>query len=234
MNLPQKDAHQVLERMRGGTDIATIVNHVKAGDLLLQMAVLPETRFRYTLPYKSEMPEEYIEDSPYLDSLIYEASSLYSGDGSSQQFVHMHASPLSESSFSDYKEPYFKPFHAAEVVDTRLFDVDISQWTNVCDNNALMRDLLSEWLHCEYHFTAALQKDLFFEDMASQRDDFCSSLLVNVVLGYACVRRANKLPIHTSDMISDLLSKAPKARRVLESGYIDISIHCGSKTPLGA
>ena len=53
---------------------------------------------------------------------------------------------------------------------------------------ALMRDLLRVFLRCEYHFTAAIQKDLFLEDMAAQREDFCSSLLVNMVLAYSCVR----------------------------------------------
>jgi hypothetical protein len=83
-----------------------------------------------------------------------------------------------------------KPFHAAEVIDHRLFDVKLSLWTTVCNNDILMRDLLSVWLRCEYHFTAAFQKDLFLEDMGAQREDFCSSLLVNVMLGYSCVWRS--------------------------------------------
>jgi hypothetical protein len=50
-----------------------------------------------------------------------------------------------------------------------------------------MRDLLSVWLRCEYHFTAAFQKDLFLEDIGAQREDFCLLLLVNIMLEYSYV-----------------------------------------------
>ncbi len=86
-----------------------------------------------------------------------------------------------------YKTIYLNPFHAAKVVDARLSNVKISSWTSVCDDNTLMRNLFSEWVRCEYHFTAAFQKDLLLEDMATGREGFCSSLLVSIMLSYACV-----------------------------------------------
>ena len=168
MNLPDKDAQSVLQRIRAGIDIATIVKHVKAGNLLLQMAVLPETRFRYAFLYRSEMPEDYVANNPYLDSLIYEASSLYSAGGSPGQSRHTTASRIANLSSDEYQNLYLKPFHPAEVVDSRLSDVRISSWTSVCNDDVLMRDLISGWLRCEYHFTAAFQKGLFLEDMAAQ------------------------------------------------------------------
>lgn len=56
-----------------------------------------------------------------------------------------------------------------------------------------MRDL-GVFLRCEYQFTSAFQKDYFLEDMASHRAEFCSSLLVNVILAYSCVRRCPAWP----------------------------------------
>lgn len=187
-SLPERDAQDVLQRMRSGDDIATILRHVKAGDVLLQMAVVPEIRLRYDFPYGSEMPQEYVLDNPYLDSLIYEASSLYPAGG--LPGISRPASADSDTTWQPqgFRSLYLAPLHAAAVVEPRLSEVRLSYWTSVCDNDALMRDLLGTWLRCEYHFTAAFQKDLFLEDMAAQREDFCSPLLVNIVLGYACVR----------------------------------------------
>ncbi|TDZ22302.1 Nitrogen assimilation transcription factor nirA [Colletotrichum orbiculare MAFF 240422] len=181
-NLPDDAAQDVLQRIRSGTDIATVVNHVQAGDILLQMAVAPETRLRYDFPYRSEMPEFYIRDNPYLDSLVYEAASLYSANE-----IFGVSRPDHGTESQAVQSIYLKPFHAAHVVEPRLTDANISSWTSVCDDNVLMRDLVRSFLRCEYQFTAAFQMDLFLEDLAAQREDFCSSLLVNIVLAYACV-----------------------------------------------
>ncbi|KAI9705941.1 MAG: hypothetical protein M1836_005347 [Candelina mexicana] len=186
-NLADREAQNILQRIRSGTDITTILNHVKAGNILLQMNVLPETRFRYEFPYRSEMPEYYVRDNQYLNSLIYEATSLYSKDRYSKSTRHNTPSLVADLDSHEYQSLYLKPFHAAQVVDPRLSDVKISLWTTVCKDDVLMRDLLGVFLRCEYHFTAAIQKDYFLEDMAAQREDFCSSLLVNMVLAYSCV-----------------------------------------------
>lgn len=211
MTLSDEDAQAVLRRIRAGTDVVDIVNHVKTGNLLLQMAVLPETRFRYEFPYKSGMPEDYIANNPYLESLIYEASSLYSASGSLGQSRSTSASRIANLSSEEYQNLYLKPFHAAEIVDSRLYNVKISSWTSVCDNDVLMRNLLSGWLRCEYHFTAALQKDIFLEDMAAQREDFCSSLLVNIMLAYSCVRYLEPYS-PASNLVLGLLPAVLKSR----------------------
>ncbi|KAJ4226248.1 hypothetical protein NW759_004832 [Fusarium solani] len=182
--LPERDAQDILKRIRSGTDVEAVLNQVKAGDLLLQVALVPETRLRYEFPYRSEMPADYAQDNPYLGSLIYEAASLYSAPQTSE-----HVSPrlMTDLGSDEQQSLYLKPFHAAHVVEPLLSNVKPSLWTPVCNDDALMRDLLSVLFRCEYQFTAAFQKDLFLEDMAARRKDFCSSLLVNIVLAYACV-----------------------------------------------
>lgn len=182
--LPERDAQDILKRIRSGTDVEAVLNQVKAGDLLLQVALVPETRLRYEFPYRSEMPADYARDNPYLDSLIYEAASLYSAPQTSE-----HVSPrlMTDLGSDEQQSLYLKPFHAAHVVEPVLSNVKPSLWTPVSNDDALMRDLLSVLFRCEYQFTAAFQKDLFLEDMAARRKDFCSSLLVNIVLAYACV-----------------------------------------------
>ena len=195
-DLPDQEARSVLQKFRSGIDVTTILNHVRAGDVLLQMAVSPETRFRYEFSYRPEMPESYATSNPYMDSLIYEAASLYSTGKSSSSRPHTPLHFPGRSIPEEHKSLYLKPFHAAQVVNPRLSDVRVSAWTAVCDDDMLLRDLLRVFFRCEYEFTAAFQKDYFLEDMASNKSEFCSSLLVNVVLAYSCVRLPVTLSWH--------------------------------------
>ncbi|KAJ3473207.1 hypothetical protein NLG97_g10449 [Lecanicillium saksenae] len=50
-----------------------------------------------------------------------------------------------------------------------------------------MRELLEIFFRCEYQFTSAFHKDYFLDDLAAGKTEFCSSLLVNIVLAYASV-----------------------------------------------
>ncbi|PTB73357.1 N-terminal fungal transcription regulatory domain-containing protein [Trichoderma longibrachiatum ATCC 18648] len=183
-NLPDREAEQVFNRIRDGADVDTILNLVRAGNLLLQMAVTPETRFRYDFPYRSEMPDYYLGNNPYLDSIIYGAASLYAQDRKPDATA---AGRPGDHATDGYDSIYLKPFHAAEVVDPRLTDAKISWWTSVSSDNVLMRELLGVFLRCEYIFTSAFQKDYFLDDLVARRKDLCSSLLVNVALAYSCV-----------------------------------------------
>ncbi|KAH7179017.1 uncharacterized protein B0J16DRAFT_346190 [Fusarium flagelliforme] len=49
-----------------------------------------------------------------------------------------------------------------------------------------MRQLLGFFFRSEYSYHCLFQKDLFLEDLIAQKADFCSSLLVDAVLAYAC------------------------------------------------
>ncbi|RGP70996.1 nitrogen assimilation transcription factor nit-4 [Fusarium sporotrichioides] len=182
-NLPDQDAQDILQRIRSGADAGSVLQQAKAGDVMLQMAVKPETRYRYEFPYRAEMPRDFHIDNPYMKSLIYEAASLYSyGDGPELTTP----SGVTDLASEEQRSLYLKPFHAAQVVEPLLNDAKISRWTNVSKNDVLMRDLLRVMFRCEYQFTAAFHKDLFLQDLVAGRKDFCSSLLVNAILAYAC------------------------------------------------
>lgn len=185
--MSEEEAQYVFQRIRNGADTTTILEHLKAGNLLLQLAVVPETRYRYEFPYLSQMPAEYLVDNPYMESMIYDAASLYPLDHIPNDSRRAASSRADNLGTNEYQSLYLKPFHAAQVIDPRLSDAKISQWTAVCKDDALMRELLGTWLRCEYQFTAAIQKDYFLEDMIAGRRDFCSPLLVNIVLAYSCV-----------------------------------------------
>ena len=132
------------------------------------------------------MPRGYYIDNPYLKSMLYETASVYSYRGGPELTT---PSVPAELTSGEEKSLYLKPFHAARVVELLLTDAKISKWTPVCKDDELMRELIRALLRCEYQFTAAFQKDLFLQDLSAGRKSFCSPLLVNVLLGYACVRR---------------------------------------------
>ncbi|KAL7948831.1 hypothetical protein V8C42DRAFT_230446 [Trichoderma barbatum] len=186
-NMSDREAQHVFRRIRSGTDVATLLNQVKTGNLLLQMAVAPETRFRYELPYRSEMPDYYLSNNPYMDSIIYGAASLYSKGNRPRASGGTSSSHDGDSVSGELQSVYLKPFHAAEVVEPRLTDAKISSWTAVCKDDVLMRELLKDFLRCEYIFTSAFQKDYFLDDLLAMKSDFCSPLLVNIALAYSCV-----------------------------------------------
>ena len=185
----------MLRRVRSGIDLPSVVNYMKGGSLLPQMALTPETRLRYDFPYGARMPPALLPDNPYLQSLVYEATSLY--PPSSQQpppSTALAASlPLGPLALPGYQDLYFKPFHAAEMVDSRLASARPSQWTTVCADDKLMTGILAVYFRAEYSFVSPFQKDYFLEDMAAQKSRFCSSLLVNAMLAYASVGIVLKL-----------------------------------------
>ncbi|CAI6315083.1 unnamed protein product [Periconia digitata] len=193
--LPEQDATELFLRVRAGGDSATIVKHVQDGNLLLQLQLVPETRFRYELPYSRDMPALLLASgSPYLNSLIYEAASqraLHSHAHGSAATEPNHRVFPAEYASSENRSEYVKPYHAAVFVEPRLENLKPSEWTTVSKDDALMRELLVAYFTHEYHLWPIFQKDYFLEDMAKPKPDHrktscCSALLVNATLAYAC------------------------------------------------
>lgn len=157
----EAEAHEILTRSRSGASVETL-DHVAAGDVLLQLTLTPETRYRYDFPYINKMPEDLVtSNNPYLRSTIYESAALYPASRQSvtvgDSSRHASADPITRqrprlegTDLASYSSLYMKPFHAAVVMDPLLTDVKISSWTSVCAGNALMRNILSGWLLCEY------------------------------------------------------------------------------------
>jgi hypothetical protein len=150
------------------------MRHISIGDILLQLHVEPETRYRFVFPYKTQMPASLQSpNNPYLQSLLYETTF-------SQSFP--------SSTDEKYRPQYLRPLLAAKIVDPRLDSVKPSMWTNVCTDDNLMRAILRTYLLSEYDRFTIFHKDHFLDDMAKGSNRFCSPLLVNAVFAIACVR----------------------------------------------
>jgi Fungal Zn(2)-Cys(6) binuclear cluster domain len=179
---PKVEADEVFRRIRGGGDAESILKHVQEAELLRQLSLIPETRYRYDFPFIKEMPA-FLQhpDNPYLKSPIYE----WASKGISGAKQELSSPQLGDS---DYKSLYLSPYHAAEIVEPRINDVIPSEWTNVSSDDGLMRTLLAEFFMFQYPWLGSLfHKDYFLADMVAKRHRFCSSLLVTAILTYACV-----------------------------------------------
>ena len=180
----ETEAMEILRRIRAGGSAEAIVRHVKDGDLLMQLSLMPETRQRYDFPYVKDMPVSVLRpDNFYLDSWVYQVT------------LKDHAPQNSdlETTSLPNQSAYFKPYHAAEIVDPVLSNAVVSNWTVVTSDNSLLRRLIGCYLLYQCPWSAAFQKDSFLEDLVAGRDELCSSLLVNAVLAVSCVSASKSL-----------------------------------------
>lgn len=187
----ERDASTIFQRLRGGADPESIVRAVHDGDLLLQLQVVPETRFRFVFPFRKEMPTFLrVFAEPYLSSVLFEATAEATGEEN-------RALPALPT--EDQRPEFSMPYHAAKIVDPRLDAITPSKWTTVSGDDKLMRSLIRLYYQYEYHFFSCFHMDAFLDDMVSGSDRFCSSLLVNAVLAQACV--SGQVECYSPDLI---------------------------------
>ncbi|KAM3503970.1 hypothetical protein MY11210_008515 [Beauveria gryllotalpidicola] len=176
----EDEALDIFHRIRRGADPDSILRLIENADVMIDLAVKPETRLRFEFPYIAAMPRYlYAASNSYLQSPIYDYAF---GDESRQQRA-INAPPgqvLKESI------PFLRPYHAAAIIDPRLSKIRPSDWTVVSENDHLMRTMLQHFFMYEYQWHASFQKDCFLDDMVSGDRQFCSPLLVNSILAHAC------------------------------------------------
>jgi hypothetical protein len=205
----------VFQRIRRGTDADSVLRHVNHGDILIQLALVPEARYRYEFPYLPDMPSFLRQMSnPYLDSDVYE----YSLRGTPEPATHQQGrqQPQQEPRDGPERDPYLKPYSSATVLDPWLDSVQPSKWTTVSCDDSLLRKILHDYFLFEYDWFTYFHKDYFLEDMAAENKRFCSSLLANAVLCVGCVS-VYCIPMYRSWLTSPVLPpRPPGACRVLE------------------
>jgi hypothetical protein len=176
---PETEAGEIVKRIRDGTEPEVILRHIREGDLLLQLALVPDTRHRYAFPLTQEMPTYLLRpDNPYLSSQLFEWMTADRAPTPQQgQLVLSNRARRAEP-----RSTYHKPYHAAELIDPLVNMVKPSEWTTVSSDDVLMRKMLANYFLHDYHWFPPFQKDYFLQDMAAGRHSCCSSLLVNMVL----------------------------------------------------
>lgn len=96
------------------------------------------------------------------------------------------------------KEPKVSP----RLCDPRLQELNINRWTNVNIDNYMAAKCISLYLETDHPLLGHFDPELFVSHLTAGQGEFCSSLLVNALLYWACVG----LPRGTADPDLFLLS----------------------------
>ncbi|OTA93053.1 hypothetical protein M434DRAFT_31271 [Hypoxylon sp. CO27-5] len=72
------------------------------------------------------------------------------------------------------------------IIDDRLKGVNFQRWTNVPITNELAATLISLYLEIDHQWCPLFDADLFLNDCLQGNTHFCSVLLINALLGWAC------------------------------------------------
>ncbi|KAG5925982.1 hypothetical protein E4U42_003760 [Claviceps africana] len=183
----EKDALAIFRRIRQHEDVETILEHLHASDVLLELQMDPSSR---SAGSSSSTHQQHIPTS----LLTADDSSFPRLGREGIQVVPSHG-PCREVRYS----PLFgvlpsisnafhhtKPRSLVKILDSRMESVIPSRWTHVPADDDVLRDLLGRYFIQEYVRIACFHKDQFLDDMLSGSIQFCSSLLVNAILALSC------------------------------------------------
>jgi hypothetical protein len=185
-----KDAADVFSRIRGGGTAAAIIQDIQQGSLMMGLH-MSEVQGRYEFPYINHIPTA-LREHIYFRSKVHKAIEAYKKPNpTSRASAVSHVSPTSHSPATSAlgNSNYQNSLLAAKLVEPLLHEAKISKWTQVCSNDALLRQLLEAYFIYEYPWLFTFHKDHFLADLLSGDTRFCSSLLVNALLAKACVSK---------------------------------------------
>lgn len=213
---PADEALDMLIELRSHNDMSSALKHIKL-NRELQEYNLPsffpppdqestefELMTRHPILYPVSIPLDFPQHSApaapmtrqqsqtgSLESDLYGAQS----DTSSNQnywlpdFREHDASPIPDTSMSlDYgmaRELEGSP--AQTLYDPRLERVNFSNWTDISIAHSEAVQAISEYLRLDHPILGFFDVDPFLNDLSSNGTRFCSSLLVNALLGWRYV-----------------------------------------------
>ncbi|KAJ6286265.1 hypothetical protein J3E71DRAFT_359029 [Bipolaris maydis] len=157
--MTEQDAVEVFRLLKAGTNIDSIVKHVRDGNLLLQLSLIPETFSQYESPYMTKMPScLFVRDSSYMSSCLYKLVS------SSPAYTHAENKQLT----ARYGSAYTMPYHTAKMVEPLIDKITMTPWTIVISDNRLLIRLIFLYFTGQYPCAPLVHKDLFLEGMAAE------------------------------------------------------------------
>lgn len=196
---------EIFRCVKAGADVSSIVRHIKEGNLLLQLALSPEVYHRYEFAHVYVFPQHlFAQHNLYSDSLINEA--VQTGRPRTIEGHHPPDANLDESSSrghsgtfggnadqyhaqrnNSHHTAYKMPYHMAVMIEPLLENSTISSWTRASTDERLLRSIIQGYFQYPHPCGPLVHKDLFLEDLAAGRTEFCSQLLVNAVLSIGVV-----------------------------------------------
>ncbi|KAF2626280.1 hypothetical protein BU25DRAFT_440684 [Macroventuria anomochaeta] len=204
---PAHEAMEILKRIRANSPdvppsqhIQELADFVRQGDLLIQQPLhtppLSNPDRDPTHPVTLPSLRQALDSPGALEpcNLLYPSMYPMGLDGpATQRRRHTHGLSARTDSQSSLPRPTSieailqTPSTAAAddlAADPRLGFV--SNWTRVTDDTGFLAHLFTIWTEREYVYYHFLDREAFLADLSCGRSDFCSELLVNIVLASAC------------------------------------------------
>ena len=161
--------------------------------LEFELAVLHSNAYPALIPLDvASINLELLGVTPFRHLFRGERHSYSIGDDTDPTFKHGHQSRLTPfltldwNTLSDSKSAS----SSNNYVDARLDHINIGRWTDVATTDELAARALNLYLVNDTPWWAYFDVNLFLQDMVSGEVQFCSRLLVNSVLAWACVSGA--------------------------------------------
>ncbi|PWI65209.1 hypothetical protein PCL_07259 [Purpureocillium lilacinum] len=196
--MEERDSLAVLNKLRLGVDVCSVLREVSEGVLLLRLSSIPEARRHHEFPYFVGMPAHLrTSDNPYCQSPIYDVAILNRGYTPELNFFLTQADDRNLQ-----QDIYQQPYHSAIILDPRLSTVDLSGWTSVTSDVQLMRELLHAYFLHEYPMVPSVHKDSFLQAAVDHDNRLCSPLLVNALLAEASASESGTTTRQVTDKVA--------------------------------
>ncbi|KAH0497710.1 hypothetical protein TgHK011_004996 [Trichoderma gracile] len=184
-SLPEREAIRMLRYLKSETDAAVILSTLRGGISMihqpseLRNAVATMDNSFHALQLGSQNPVAY----PYLPPLHPQA--LPRDDF--RQLTTMGSQPSSPHPPSRRMLWDRDPTESqAPLCDDRLHQLDISHWTNAPISNKSAARAISMYLETDHPLLGFFEPNLFVSDLINHKHDYCSPMLVNSLLYWAC------------------------------------------------
>ncbi|KAH0533398.1 hypothetical protein TsFJ059_001973 [Trichoderma semiorbis] len=180
--LPERETIRLLHSLRSETDAAVILSTLRDGvpagqrpSELRNAVAIMDNSFQ-SLELESQNPNAY----PFLPPVMPQTLSkeaYHQLTTSDRQQIASASPPLYWDA-----DPTASPI---SLCDSRLFQINISHWTNVPISNEAAARAIS--LYLETHpLLGYFDPNLFISDLVNLKYDYCSPMLVNSLLYWAC------------------------------------------------
>ena len=178
------EAHLLLDRMRQGRGTLEALDLCCEEDQTDKVPTLlppDQTSFEFELMIRHPMAFPALAP---LDSHIETATSLdqiQSASDSAQESGYTTASDLETKTKSNTEAPRVGEF------ESRLRKVHFARWTQVPVSGSEAASAITYYLDHDHVILRLFDTELFLADLSSGEENFCSSLLVDALLGWSLV-----------------------------------------------
>ncbi|KAK2035184.1 hypothetical protein LX32DRAFT_659489 [Colletotrichum zoysiae] len=201
-HVPDDEALEALRLLRAGNEPAEIGSALRRYDIglsqvAMNMAILPppqtslefELMMRHHVAYPSWAPVQPTKlDLEFLlrpSKIRWEGTgpALFAGSSDGQSYLSPYGHQRREQ--SPGAASLIEPLEPSTLYDNRLLGIDVTRWTDVPITNEFFIAVLQLHLETDYPMMPLIDTDLLLDGLLGQ-NEFCSRVLTNALLAWAC------------------------------------------------